>query len=132
FDEALALPTEHAVRLALRTQQVIANEIGVVHVADPLGGSYFVEALTDEIESQAEEIFAYLDELGSGSILEGVYAGIEQGYFQGEIADAAYAFEQKVSTGRRQVVGVTGFREGNEEDPPEILQIGQEVEDLQN
>jgi methylmalonyl-CoA mutase N-terminal domain/subunit len=132
MDEVLALPTEKAARIALRTQQVIANEIGVVHVADPLGGSYLVESLTDELERQAEEVFAYLDELGNGSILEGVYAGIEQGYFQGEIADAAYAFEQKVSAGRRQVVGVTGFREGNEEDPPEILHIGQEVEDLQN
>ena len=73
FDEALALPTEHAVRLALRTQQVIAEETGVVHVADPLGGSWFVEELTDEMERQAEEIFTHIDAAGSGSMLEGAY-----------------------------------------------------------
>jgi methylmalonyl-CoA mutase N-terminal domain/subunit len=131
MDEVLALPTEKAARIALRTQQVIANEIGVVHVADPLGGSYFVESLTDEMERQAEEIFAYLDDLGGGSILEGVYAGIDEGWFQSEIADAAYAYEKKVSSGRRVVVGVTDYFEGNEEAPPPILQIGQEVEELQ-
>ena len=78
MDEALALPTEKAARIALRTQQVIAHETGVANVADPLGGSWFVEALTDEMERQAEEIFAHLDELGRGSILEGVYAGIDE------------------------------------------------------
>src|SRR5207244_499263 len=70
FDEALALPTEKAARIALRTQQVIAHESGVVHVADPLGGSWFVESLTDELERQAEAVFAYLDDLGRGSILD--------------------------------------------------------------
>jgi methylmalonyl-CoA mutase N-terminal domain/subunit len=131
MDEVLALPTEKAARIALRTQQVIAHEVGVTAVADPLGGSYFVEALTDEMERQAEETFARLDELGAGSILEGVYAGIDEGWFQGEIADSAYAYEQKVSSGRRVVVGVTGYFEGNEEDPPPILRIGNEVEELQ-
>jgi len=131
MDEVLALPTERAARIALRTQQVIAHETGVAAVADPLGGSYFVEALTDEMEARAEAVFAYLDELGEGSILEGVYAGIDQGYFQGEIADAAYAFERKVSSGRRVVVGVNGFEQGNEEDPPPTLQIGPEIEELQ-
>jgi methylmalonyl-CoA mutase N-terminal domain/subunit len=131
MDEVLALPTEKAARIALRTQQVIAHETGVTNVADPLGGSWFVEELTDEMERQAEQVFAHLDELGNGSILEGVYAGIEQGWFQSEIADAAYTFEQKVSARRRIVVGVNGYFEGNEEDPPEILQIGQEVEELQ-
>src|SRR3954462_9851016 len=76
FDEALALPTEHAARLALRTQQVIAHETGVTSIADPLGGSYFLEDLTDEMERRAEEVFAHLDELGEGSILEGVSEGI--------------------------------------------------------
>ncbi len=90
FDEALALPTEHAARLALRTQQVIAEETGVVHVADPLGGSWFVEELTDELERQAEEVFAHLQEAGAGSILEGVFACIDDGWFVSEIADAAY------------------------------------------
>jgi methylmalonyl-CoA mutase N-terminal domain/subunit len=132
MDEVLALPTEKAARIALRTQQVIAHEIGVTNVADPLGGSYFVEALTDDMERQAEEVFAHLDELGHGSILEGVYAGIDEGWFQSEIADAAYAYERKVSAGRRIVVGVTGYFEGNEEDPPPILKIGAEVEELQN
>jgi len=132
MDEVLALPTEKAARIALRTQQVIAHEVGVTNVVDPLGGSYFVEALTDEMERQAEEIFAHLDTLGSGSILEGVYAGIDEGWFQSEIADAAYAYEQKVSTRRRVVVGVTGYFEGNKEEPPHILHIGHEVKELQN
>src|SRR5690606_2618094 len=87
MDEALALPTEKAARIALRTQQVIAHETNVAHVADPLGGSYFVEALTDEMERQAEELFSHIDSLGDGSMLDGVVLGIEEGWFQGEIAD---------------------------------------------
>ena len=82
MDEVFALPTERAARIALRTQQVIAHETGVTNVADPLGGSWFVEALTDELERQAEAVFAHLDEIGGGSMLEGVYTGIDQGYFQ--------------------------------------------------
>ena len=80
----MALPTEKAARIALRTQQVIAHETNVAHVADPLGGSYFVEALTDEMERQAEELFAHLDELGDGSMLEGAITGIEENWFQGQ------------------------------------------------
>ena len=99
MDEALALPTEKAARIALRTQQVIAYETNVAHVADPLGGSYFVEALTDEMERQAEAIFAHLDELGDGSMLEGVIRGIEENWFQGEIADSAYELERKFNHG---------------------------------
>jgi methylmalonyl-CoA mutase N-terminal domain/subunit len=132
MDEVLALPTERAARIALRTQQVIAHETGVASVADPLGGSWFVEALTDELEQEAEAVFAHLDAIGGGSMLEGVYLGIDQGSFQGAIADAAYVFERKVSTGRRIVVGVNAYQEGNEEDPPPTLRIGQEVEDLQH
>lgn len=90
MDEALALPTEKAARLALRTQQVIAYETNVAHVADPLGGSHFVEALTDEMEARAEEIFARIDEMGRGSMLEGCITGIEENWFQGRIADSAY------------------------------------------
>jgi methylmalonyl-CoA mutase N-terminal domain/subunit len=131
MDEVLALPTERAARIALRTQQVIAQETGVANVADPLGGSWFVEELTDEMERQAEAVFAYLDELGGGSILEGVYLGIDRGYFQDEIAQAAYDFECQVSSGRRIVVGVNAYTEGNEEDPPPTLRVGQEVEDIQ-
>jgi methylmalonyl-CoA mutase N-terminal domain/subunit len=118
FDEALALPTEKAARLALRTQQVIAEETGVVHVADPLGGSWFVEELTDELERQAEAVFAHLDDLGAGSILDGVVAGIEEGWFQGEIADAAFAFQQKVNAGRYVLVGVNGYTDGDDAQPP--------------
>ena len=131
MDEVLALPTEKAARLALRTQQVIASETGVTNVADPLGGSYYVEALTDEIERQAEAIFAHLLDLGSGSVLEGVYAGIDNGYFQGEIADAAYSFERRINRGDRIVVGVNRFTEAPGDEPLPILVIGPEVEERQ-
>jgi methylmalonyl-CoA mutase, N-terminal domain len=130
MDEVLALPTERAARIALRTQQVIAHETGVPLVADPLGGSWFVESLTDEMERRAEEVFAHLDELGEGSILEGVYEGIENGYFQGEIADAAYQLEHKVNAGRRVVVGVNRFTE-TDDGPLDTLHIGSEVEERQ-
>ena len=128
MDEALALPTEKAARIALRTQQVIAYETNVAHVADPLGGSWYVEELTDEMERRAEEIFAYLDELGGGSILEGCIRGIEENWFQGRIADSAYELERAFNQGRRIIVGVNKFTEGNEEDNLEILQITNEDE----
>jgi methylmalonyl-CoA mutase N-terminal domain/subunit len=131
MDEVFALPTEKAARIALRTQQVLAHEIGVTSVADPLGGSWFVESLTDEIERQAEAVFARLDEWGEGSILAGVLHGIETNWFQGEIADAAYLFQRKVASGRRVVVGVNAFTEGNEEPAPPTLQIGPEVDEAQ-
>ena len=131
MDEALALPSEKAARIALRTQQLIAYETGAANVADPLGGSYYVEELTDAIEAAAEEIFAHLDELGDGSILDGVYAGVDNGYFQGAIADAAYEFERQVNSGKRIVVGVNRFTEGNEDSPLELLQITPEQEQQQ-
>ncbi len=131
MDEAMALPTDKSARIALRTQQVIAYETGVANVADPLGGSWYVEALTDELEAQAEEIFAHLDQLGGGSILEGVHAALDEGWFQGEIADAAYELERKVNDGRRIVVGVNRFTEGNEEDQIELLRITAEQEQTQ-
>ena len=130
FDEALALPTEKAARIALRTQQVIAHESGVVHVADPLGGSWFVESLTDEMERQAEEVFAHLEGLGHGSLLDGVIAGIEEGWFQGEIADAAYAFQRKLRDGRWILVGVNGFTDGDD-GSTSTLYIDDEVEEKQ-
>jgi methylmalonyl-CoA mutase N-terminal domain/subunit len=123
MDEALALPTEKAARIALRTQQVLAYETNVAHVADPLGGSWFVEELTDEMERQAEDLFAHLDELGSGSMLEGAIRGIEENWFQGRIADSAYELERKLNQGQRIVVGVNRFTEGNEENGIELLQI---------
>jgi methylmalonyl-CoA mutase N-terminal domain/subunit len=131
FDEALALPTDKAARLALRTQQVIAHETRVTNVADPLGGSWFVEELTDEMERQAETIFAHVDALGNGSMLEGALVGIEQGWYQSEIAQAAYDVERKLNDGRHTMVGVTAFFEGNDEPPPEILEIGRECEEQQ-
>jgi methylmalonyl-CoA mutase N-terminal domain/subunit len=130
YDEALALPTEKAVRIALRTQQIIAEETGVAHVADPLGGSYFVEALTDELERQAEEVFAHLDTLGEGSILEGVIAGVEQGWFQSEIAEASYLFQRRLATDRWKLVGANAYTEGDDERPP-TLYIDPVVEERQ-
>ena len=131
YDEALALPSERAARIALRTQQVIAHETGVASVADPLGGSHFVEWMTDEMERRAEEIFAHLMEMGDGSMLEGVYEGIERGWFTGEIADAAYRFEQEVNAGRRIIVGVNAFQEGDDGPPTGILRVDPAVEEEQ-
>ena len=128
MDEAMALPTEKSARIALRTQQVIAYETNVVNVADPLGGSYFVESLTDEMERRAEELFAHLDELGSGSILEGCIRGIEENWFQGRIADSAYELERRFNAGQRIVVGVNRFTEGNDDDQMELLEITNEDE----
>ncbi len=131
YDEALALPSEKAARIALRTQQVVAHETGVTNAVDPLGGAPYVEWMTDEMERQAEEVFAHLDELGNGSILEGCYAGIENGYFVGEIADAAYRFEREVNADRRIIVGVNAFTEGTEDDTPNLLRIDAETEEYQ-
>jgi methylmalonyl-CoA mutase, N-terminal domain len=128
MDEALALPTEKAARIALRTQQIIGYETNVAHVADPLGGSWFVEELTDEMERQAEEVFAYLGELGDGSMLEGCIRGIEENWFQGRIADSAYELERAFNEGRRTVVGVSRFTEGSEENTLDLLQITNEDE----
>ncbi len=130
FDEAMALPTEDAARIALRTQQIVAHETGAASVADPLGGSHYVEWMTDEMERQAEAIFAHLDELGQGSILEGVFAGIDNSYFTSEIANAAYRFEQQINAGRRIVVGVNQFTDGDS-DEQNLLRIDSTVEDYQ-
>jgi methylmalonyl-CoA mutase N-terminal domain/subunit len=131
MDEALALPTEKAARIALRTQQVIAQETNVAHVADPLGGSYFVEELTDDMERRAEEIFATLDEFGNGSLLDGVIAGIEENWFQGRIADSAYELERAFNAGERIIVGVNAYTEGNADDDLDILRISDEDETRQ-
>jgi methylmalonyl-CoA mutase, N-terminal domain len=116
FDEALALPTEEAVRVALRTQQVIAHETGVTNTIDPLGGSYFVEALTDRMEEAAYEYFRKIDELG------GMVAAVEQNYPQREIAEASFRYQQEVDAGRRIIVGVNDYRLDTE-DELEILRI---------
>ena len=121
FDEALALPTEDAVRIALRTQQVIAHETGVTRTADPLGGSYYLEALTNEMEAAAYDYFRRIEELG------GIVPAIEEGFPQREIADAAFRYQQEVDAGERIVVGVNKFKR-DEDDSPEILRISEELE----
>jgi len=131
MDEVLALPTDKAARIALRTQQVIAHETRVANVADPLGGSWYVEELTDELERRAEVVFAHLDGLGDGSMREGVFAAIDDGWFQHEIADAAFELERKLDTGRDIVVGVNACTEGNDDPLPDTLRIGAEVEEEQ-
>ncbi|HKI92832.1 MAG TPA: methylmalonyl-CoA mutase family protein [Gaiellaceae bacterium] len=121
FDEALALPTEHAVRLALRTQQVIAHETGAVNTADPLGGSYYLEHLTDELERQAEEYFDRIEQLG------GVVEAIKQNFFQSEIAEASFRYQAEVEAGQRVVVGVNRYQQADEQ-PVELLRVDPALE----
>ncbi len=125
MDETLALPSEKAVKIALRTQQIIAYETGVINSVDPLGGSYFVEALTDKMEKGANEIFEQIDSLG------GVVAAIETGYFQKEIADAAYRYQKEVERKEKFIVGVNEFVEENEKVDIPILSISPEVQKQQ-
>jgi methylmalonyl-CoA mutase, N-terminal domain len=127
LDEVLALPSDHAAKVALRTQQVIAEETGVTNVIDPLGGSWFVEALTDEIERQAEEYFQQiLDMGGDDTITSGLLRGIEEGWFMSEIADAAFDFQNRLDKGRFKMVGVNVNVEDDDHDL-EILRISNEV-----
>jgi methylmalonyl-CoA mutase N-terminal domain/subunit len=130
LDEVVALPSDEAVEIALRTQQVIAYETGVTNVVDPLGGSWFIEELTDKIEEQAEAYFAKVDELGDGSILDGMLKGIEEGYFQREIADAAFKYQQLLERGKKVIVGINRFT-GTVQGMPEVLLIGPEIEEKQ-
>ncbi|NNC84720.1 MAG: methylmalonyl-CoA mutase [Bacteroidia bacterium] len=124
FDEALALPTENAARIALRTQQIIANESGVVHTVDPLGGSYFVEELTDEVQKAAEEYLNKIDEMG-GSV-----NAIEAGYIQNEIASSAYQYQREVENGESVVVGVNKYEtEGSE--VGDLLSIDDSIRQVQ-
>jgi methylmalonyl-CoA mutase N-terminal domain/subunit len=123
MDEVLALPTEKSVEIALRTQQVLAYETNVVNVADPLGGSYFIESLTDEMERLAEEYFQRIEEYG------GVIEAIEAGFFQREIADASYRYQRSLENGERIIVGVNAFvREETRRENMALLKISQEVE----
>jgi methylmalonyl-CoA mutase, N-terminal domain len=121
YDEALALPTEEAVRVALRTQQILATEIGVTNTADPLGGSWFVEKMTDEMEAAAYDYFARIDELG------GMVEAIRRNFPQREIADASFTYQQELNERRRIVVGVNDFTQDDEVDP-EILRIDPALE----
>ena len=131
MDEALALPTDKAARIALRTQQIIAHETGAANVVDPLGGSWFIEELTDKLEAEAEEMFAHIDAEGDGSMLEGAFRLIDEGWYQSGIADAAYEFEKKVNAGRRVVVGASAFTEGSEDDEIDLLKITNDDEQRQ-
>jgi methylmalonyl-CoA mutase N-terminal domain/subunit len=123
FDEALALPTEDAARIALRTQQILAYESGVANTVDPLGGSYFVERLTLDMEKGAIAYFDKLDAMG------GMVRAIERGFPQKEIADASYAYQRAVENREKVIVGVNDY--AVEEEPTEILRIGESVRDLQ-
>jgi methylmalonyl-CoA mutase N-terminal domain/subunit len=121
MDETLALPTEKAAEIALRTQQLIAYETGAAHVVDPLGGSWYIEELTDRIEAKAEEYFSEIESLG------GVISAIEQGFFQREIARSASEYQSKVDEKRRIVVGVNKFIKDHEEIEIPVLEIDTET-----
>lgn len=123
-DEALALPGEHSVLLALRTQQVIGYETGIADTADPLGGSYYVEALTDQLEKEALNYIAKIDQLG------GAVAAIEKGYMQREIQESAYRYQKEVESGDRTVIGVNRFS-GGSEPPIELLKVDPAVGERQ-
>jgi len=128
LDEVLALPSERAAEIALRTQQVIMEETGVVNVADPLGGSWYLEALTDRLEREAEEIFARIRALGpDGTMMSGILHGIETGWFSAEIAEAAFAYQQKLEKGDKKVVGVNCYPDTVGQ-PVEILRVSHQVE----
>ena len=128
LDEVLALPSERAAEIALRTQQVIMEETGVVNVADPLGGSWYLEALTDRLEQEAEDIFARIRALGSdGTMMSGILHGIETGWFSAEIAEAAFAYQQKLEKGDKRVVGVNCYPDTVGQ-PVEILRVSHQVE----
>ena len=137
LDETLALPSESSAEIALRTQQVIMDETGVANVADPLGGSWYVEALTDRIEAEAEAIFAQIEELGVGErhaigpMTTGLLRGIEEGHFSGDIADAAFAYQRALETGEKKVVGVNTHT-ATVSGELEIMRVSHEVEQSQN
>jgi len=134
LDEVLALPSERAAQIALRTQQVIAEETGVANVVDPLGGSWYVEALTDEMERQAEEIFARIKTMGApqsdgtaGTMTSGILRGIEDGWFMSEIAEAAFVYQTALEKGDKRIVGVNTLTSADD-DQLEIMRISHEVE----
>jgi methylmalonyl-CoA mutase N-terminal domain/subunit len=130
LDEVLALPSAKAAQIALRTQQVLMEETGVMNVADPLGGSWYVEALTDEIERQAEEIFARIKDMGTdGTMTSGILRGIEDGWFTGEIAEAAFVYQRALEKGDKKVVGVnTLVGSVDAHDQLDILRVSHQVE----
>ena len=130
FDEALALPSEQAVRVALRTQQIIAEESGAADIVDPLGGSFAVESLTDETEADAMAYIEEIREMGDGSVRDGVLHGIEQGYFHREIQESAYEYQERVDEGDETVVGVNAY-EIDEDTRPDLLKIDETTRERQ-
>jgi len=130
YDEALALPSEEAVRVALRTQQIIADESGAADIVDPLGGSFAIEKQTDEMEDQIMVYIGEIKELGEGSVRDGVLEGIDQGYFDREIQDSAYEYLQRVESGEETVVGVNEYTIDDEADP-DLLHVSDDVAETQ-
>ncbi|WP_424014725.1 acyl-CoA mutase large subunit family protein [Halorubrum xinjiangense] len=130
FDEALALPSEQAVRVALRTQQIIAEESGAADIVDPLGGSFAVESLTDETEADAMAYIEEIKEIGDGSVRDGVLHGIEQGYFHREIQESAYEYQERVDEGEETVVGVNAY-EIDEDTRPDLLKVDETTRERQ-
>ncbi len=129
LDEVLALPSERAAQIALRTQQVLAEETGVANVIDPLGGSWYIEQLTDDIERRAEAIFTQIRRMGGdGTMMSGLLRGIDEGWFIGEIGESAFHYQQQLDAGRKRVVGLNVLRGGIDEEPLQVLQIGDEIE----
>ncbi|MFT4880322.1 MAG: methylmalonyl-CoA mutase N-terminal domain/subunit [Natronomonas sp.] len=130
YDEALALPSEEAVRVALRTQQILAEESGVADVVDPLGGSFAVEKLTDEMEAEAREYIEEIKGMGDGSVRDGILRGIDDGYFEREIQDASYEYQQRVERGEEVVVGVNEYTI-EEDTRPETMSVDTETQNRQ-
>ncbi|GAB6879155.1 methylmalonyl-CoA mutase family protein [Halorubrum gandharaense] len=130
YDEALALPSEQAVRVALRTQQIIAEESGAADIVDPLGGSFAVESLTDEVEEEAMAYIEEIREMGDGSVRDGVLAGIEEGYFHREIQESSYEYQERVDSGEETVVGVNAY-ESDEDTKPDLLHVDETTRERQ-
>ncbi|WP_435116537.1 acyl-CoA mutase large subunit family protein [Halolamina sp. C58] len=130
YDEALALPSEEAVRVALRTQQIIAEESGAADSVDPLAGSFMVESLTDEVEEEAMEYIESIKEMGDGSVRDGVLTGIEEGFFHREIQEASYEYQERVEDEEEVVVGVNKYV-SEEDTSPEVLKVDEEVAEHQ-
>lgn len=131
YDEALSIPSEDAMRIALRTQQVIAQESGVADTIDPLGGSYYVESATSDLEERVLEYLAEIEELGEGSMREGMLRGIENGYFEQEIVDSSYQWEKRKAEGDLKKVGVNCYTQGGEDTDIELFQANPETEERQ-
>ncbi len=130
FDEALALPSEQAVRVALRTQQILAEESGVGDIVDPLGGSFAVEKLTNEVEAEILEYLEEIKEMGDGSVRDGVLAGIDSGYFHREIQEASYQYQKRVDAGEETVVGVNEYQV-NEDPDIDVLHVDKSAQERQ-